>query len=250
MDDLAIISGRIGQMPFRTLFEELDVTMSRTDKIASMNVGNINAGTTESPLLINEAASDAKSMLAFTMRSVRADMCRVYPHLLPGPSSSQDVAEWLLLYPTLLADHRLIKALAHRIRRAVVIAQRVIDRPEDRYYLGSCIGRIDGFECVAALYASEKTPETVVCRVCGTSHDVWTRRAVLLSKLEDTLVTAAEVDGWVLPNGKELNAATIRKWKQRGLLVERDKTYSRPQRSLFRMGDITELALRGPGVTV
>lgn len=243
MDDLRVIAGEFGGYPFRTLIEELEITTTRMDKIGTMNVGSVSTGEKEQPMLFNERASEARHRLKLVLARTCGEMVRRYPHLhLPQVN---DMSGWLLVVSELLRQHPRVNEIARAIRGAVAAAQRVIDRPVDRLYLGSCAGVIDGLECGVPLYASEKTPDTITCRVCESTWHVAELRWTLIRKLDEELVTASQVDGWVCPDGTEIKKGTIRQWKSRGLIEAQGK---RGKADLFRMGDITaRVMLRDQG---
>lgn len=245
MDDLHIIAGLFGGVQYRTLLQELDVTITKMDKIGTMHVGSVSSGEREPPLMFNERASDARIHLDRVLRQVHNMMVHRHPHL-DYNRTVDAVAAWLLLFKKTLLEHPQINEIAFGIRKAVSQAQRAIDRPVDKSYLGTCEGSVDGFECGTALYATEKTHDSITCRVCGFNWDVSALRWALTKRLDNALVTAAQVDGWICPDGTEIRKDTIRKWKSRGLIVP---VYRDGREWVYRMGDITELARRNHAVT-
>jgi hypothetical protein len=125
---------------------------------------------------------------------------------------------------------------------------RFVDRPADRWYAGKCSTIIDGIVCTADLYATVERG-TTECRVCGTMHDVATRREFLLREAEDNLVTATEAAGallaWTDYDGSETKLVDrIRKWRDRDQLEVQDViSLLGRDRHLYRLGDIQALLL-------
>lgn len=245
-DDLCIIAGLFGDVQFRTLLEELDVTITRTDKIGSMNVGSVTTGEREPQMMFNERASTARGYVERALLSARNEMWIAHEHLR-RELHVNTIAAWLLTFKNLLIALPNINRIAADIRKAVTAAQRAIDRPVDRFYLGQC-GGLDG-DCEVDLYATADSDSTITCRLCGNEVDVRNRRWLLLRRLDKQVVTTKQVDGWEYPDGRVVRPATIRTWKARGLIRSVGKTPRKPHADLFVMGDITDNMLRSSGET-
>lgn len=128
--------------------------------------------------------------------------------------------------------------------------RRLVDRPAERWYAGKCgVTDEDDQDCVAELYATAKSG-TLVCPVCGITHDVGERREVLLTEAREILVTATEAAGalmaWTDYDGSEKKLVDrIRKWRDRDRLVTHGSVNQcGKDRDLYRLGDIEEMLLR------
>lgn len=240
MDDVRVISGQLGTFPFRTLLEELDITVAKMDAIRAMNVGPVTTGDDTQPMPYDEVASDAADVVKSYLRAVWGRMCHQYGHLTRG-LTAEDIASSLLPLLPLLRDHEEVHSLARMLRHAVTVASEAIDRPSDRKYLGPCSGRIDGAVCGRSLYSDDRSAEVIVCRLCGTQTSVEGRRIDLLRRLEDCLCTTAQLEGMEWPSGATLTRAAIRGMKFEGKIRSWGKT---PRGAdLFRVGDITQLMM-------
>jgi hypothetical protein len=125
--------------------------------------------------------------------------------------------------------------LLHTLATAITTAYRTIDRPPNRHFLGQCHARSGDLVCHAELWAHSGT-RTVTCTQCETRHDVGGRQATLLAAAADRLATATDIANALTTLDHPITAARIRKWKQRGRLLER------PEGSkLYRLGDVIEL---------
>jgi len=127
------------------------------------------------------------------------------------------------------------------------------DTPAARLYLGPC--RADplkkGVLCSAEVYAVDHSDQgkdhlcdhcrTVKCPVCSTEHDVAQRRAWLKEAIDDRLATAGDISrGLAGTTGVQVTEDQIRGWERRGRLIPHGK--DRAQRTLYRVGDVIDLA--------
>lgn len=135
--------------------------------------------------------------------------------------------------------------------------ERLVNRPPEQWYAGKCSTTDpldpDGPACEAELYATTDVG-TILCRSCGTRHDVAGRREFLLEEAKGYLVTATEAAGallaWTDYGGSEAKLVDrIRNWSRpredRGglarLEVRSNVTVSGRERALYRLGDIQAL---------
>lgn len=129
---------------------------------------------------------------------------------------------------------------------AITAAERVIDRPEDRLYVGRCgaLIAVDGLAttCSNEVYARRGAPN-VGCRRCGTVHDVQGRRDSMLDQIWDDALAAADLVKAV--NGilgtDTVGLVTIRQWKRRGHIVPVD--VDDRGRPLYLVSDVVNRAL-------
>ena len=138
------------------------------------------------------------------------------------------MAIWLLRHTPAWRNHPHAATLADDLIRAVQRAQRAIDRPPARAYAGPCP------TCSTDLvYRPGLT--TITCRGCGTTYNTAELQAALRDQLEDLLGTAVWVAGISGIFGPPLKDTTIRKWVERGKLLQRPG-------GLLRLGDVLDVA--------
>ena len=97
--------------------------------------------------------------------------------------------------------------------------RRMVDRPQDREYIGHCD------VCTEKLYRKPDTYKAK-CRHCGTEYlDARDRRLKVMQELNDRCLTAAEIEIAFTDIGKTpLTAARVRKWAQRERLIAHGHT--------------------------
>jgi len=231
----------IGGVKHTPLIEDLDVTLTKQDAVRPF-FGMTAGGSDEQPIIYNQSASEAGHELVRAVHRVSRWMVEHYTHLMfPCDTSVTGLAKWLLLLPNLVLEHPKATTMAMMIRGAVLSVHHVIDRPEERAYLGPCRGELrDEGVCKASLYAVEGEA-FVRCRVCRTWWAVEELREYLLAIAGDQVVTARDAVGLINPNtGVEITQATIRGWKRRNKVKP---VGSYKGADLFRVGDLLE-ALR------
>lgn len=146
------------------------------------------------------------------------------------------------------------------LREAARRAQDYLSPPA-RWYAGICSAEVatdDPDEpttmCTRDLYARGTTGQ-VRCPSCRTVHDVAQRRAVLVDRVDDQLVTLHEF-AHAAPDllGRDVHLSRAQGWVRRGRIVRRGQrtreivdpstgaTYLR-QVAVYRFGDLRELAV-------
>ena len=232
--DLAEVSG---------LEPELDVTLSRQDRVGESGGGGVTKRA-EEPLPYSAVASEAGYILTNTLTTWARHVAEERGG--PGPGEGPDgprcatpcqhvscaailaaaeavrapaattAARWLL------GPGRHLEWLRHRpeageaydeITSAVGMVRLVIDRHGSRLYAGPCnTPGEDGQVCEADL-ETRPGARLIRCRTCGAEHDAQHRRDWLLQSAERQLLTATELSRALpLLLGRELNVNTIRTW--------------------------------------
>jgi hypothetical protein len=136
---------------------------------------------------------------------------------------------------TAVRRHPAAGRMLHTLATAITHAYRAIDRTPDRHYLGTCGARDGNLTCTAELWAHPGA-RTMTCTRCRTRHDVTERQTLLLHAARNHLATATDIANALTTLDHPITAARIRKWKQRGRLLER------PEGSkLYRLGDVIDL---------
>lgn len=116
--------------------------------------------------------------------------------------------------------------------RAANRGWRLVDHPPERVFAGPC-----GL-CGEDLYATPGEP-VVVCSACRTPEDVEERRAFLLAKVDDQLVTATEMARALTTLGQPVTPERIRQWKHRGRILARGSNLAGVP--VYRVGDVVSL---------
>lgn len=124
------------------------------------------------------------------------------------------------------------------IGRAVKDAYRAIDRTADRQYLGQCLVTEDGAVCHAELWVKPGAHQ-VACSQCETVHDVPKRRAKLVERAEDMIVTPREASQYLgevgdIPVGHQ----RIRNYLDRGRIARRPSVDGSMR---LRLGDLLDV---------
>lgn len=120
-----------------------------------------------------------------------------------------------------------------------------IDTRPDLTYLGACNTPTDtGPACDTELRAA-KDAKTVTCPSCGARHDVADRRAELLRRVHNMLMTAPEIAAAITAWRGPLPVNTVYSWARRRRLPRRgtDPATGQPR---YRLGDALTLAERTP----
>lgn len=225
------------------LVAELNTTLARLDKLTP---GNQPGGDT--PLVHKPGAGEALWILTNTITTWTRILLEhnhlgvslVLGHATAGVTVpdriTSSAARWLLANTASLALHPAAGEALDEIGDAVDHAYNAIDRPPDLLPAGRC-GYLG---CPAYLYAA---PDAliVICRVCGSDHDMTTRRAWMTGEASDLHLTATVALSWVhLLMGKTIPGGTWRSWLSRGHIHHIDTDHV--GRRLYRFGDVRDLA--------
>jgi hypothetical protein len=130
--------------------------------------------------------------------------------------------------------------IASGIGKAVKNAYRVIDRAQDRKYLGKCNHKVGGLNCPEELWVRPNARD-VRCKSCQYEHNVADRRLDMLEMAEDMLVTAKEASTYL----GEIGGITVTESSIRGYLHRGQKlAYRAPiEAKRFRLGDLLSVVL-------
>lgn len=231
LTDLGYVCGDVE----RSLVEELDITITRTDKIGRASLGISVRGGSDTPMAFHTAASDVQNKLRRVMNQWGYSVSRLHPHVtLPDSAAADVIAEWLMLFPDLLSGHPDAARMAGEIRTTVSECFRVIDRPVDRVYIGPC--GADG--CEEPLYGVVGRPD-IRCGPCGAVWNLSERRMDLAARAKDRLAVASDLVGFTTVLGRDVTTSMIRNFKSRGLLRPHGQDHR--GRDLFRVGDLLEV---------
>ncbi len=126
------------------------------------------------------------------------------------------------------------------VGKATKNAYRVIDRMQERVYLGQCLFEADDLTCHAELWAKPGAGQ-VGCSQCEITDEVAERRRWMLGRMRDMLFTPAEaarVMGEI--GGVVVTEARIRGYLHRGKRL----AYRAPvDAKRFRLGDLLDVVM-------
>jgi hypothetical protein len=261
-----------------SIVADLDVTLSRQAKIGS--AGKSGKGWAREKLPIGVGAVDPRWVLANVLttwaRDVSGDKWRpvdfrtvahrnpnartVGPfHAVclhescaamrlvvtnPAPPQAVQAAGYLLGTIPAIRRHPAVVELVDEIEDSIRLARRTGDRPSDRVYFGACYSETpdeDGrlITCVEEIWASPAATE-VTCRVCATEWEIAERRAWLLKRAEDMLVTVPQASEYI----GEIGHIKVTQASIRGYLHRKRLAYRAPvDAKRFRLGDLLTVLL-------
>lgn len=229
----------LGEVP--GILDDLDDVIARQVRFTT----GTTRGTDDAPLPFNPAGSDARYVLASTLR-VWARLIAEQRGTAPTSWQPAALGPWLAGQVEWLRAQAAGTEAVGELDTAIRQARRVTDRPADRQYAGPCTAVVpdeDGLAtaCGLDLYARPGA-DTVECRACGTAYPLAGRRAWLLRQAEDVLLTAPDIARAVDGLGVQVSPKTVESWVRRGQLVARGRTVLPDGRSAatYRVGDVLD----------
>lgn len=148
------------------------------------------------------------------------------------------MARWLLARLSGIATHPAAEEIHREIFAAFDRGCRAIDNPPDRQFLGTCP------TCSLADIYARVGATGVICRDCGTAHEVTELRESLKARLDDRLVTAAEFARMRAYLGEAVDRDHIRRlvnvWATRGRITSHPGPRYRFGELQQRMGERME----------
>lgn len=234
LDDFAKVLGDV-----TWLDAELDTTIAKLHA-----AGDAGSPSAEKPLPIHIEASNRRETLRHELVML-VRFCVEEGVRASDPSAGLPentivaMSRWLLWRVDGLAFNDMSAEFMASITAAVVACQRIIDLPPERAYAGPCS------ECKKDLYHRRGAAE-VTCSECGSRFDVGELWAWMTSQVRDQLVTAQEGAALLCKFDLETAQDTIRKWRDRGLVVERGHKPIGEGRSvrMYAFGDLLDVAMR------
>jgi hypothetical protein len=255
-----------------SIVADLDVTLSRQAKIGS--AGKSGKGWAREKLPIHMGAVEAADVLANTLTTWARDVTEkpaectcghenlpAHFHMTPCAIKVAHLARISLDRPLVtnpshagarillssipaIRRHPAVVELVDEISDAIRQARHAVDRPADRVYFGACYSETpdeDGrlITCVEEIWASPAATE-VTCRVCSVEWSIAERRAWLLKRAEDMLVTVAYASTYL----GEIGRITVTQDRIRGYIRREKIAYRAPvEARRFRLGDLLAVVL-------
>jgi hypothetical protein len=213
----------LGDVPW--LDEELEVTISRQKGVDYRRVGGGKGSqkAAERPLPPAWGASEARTHLKALLVSW-ALFCASEGIRSSDPRSEMPddtlsaLSRWMIWRVDGLALHDIGPDAVEEITSAVAHCHRLIDRPADRQYLGTCP------TCQSGRLFTRSASTWATCEECDTGHDAAEIRTKLLRDLDDRLCTAAEIAHLSTYLGLKADREQVRKrinqWATRKVITE------------------------------
>ena len=225
---------------------ELDITLSKQARIGVAGAPGLARERTPINVGAMNAAGDLANTLMTWARDVSSEQWRPSDaDLMVVGGRTKASARYLLAHVPEIRRHPAVVELVDEISDAIHQARRAVDRPADRVYLGQCLMETPDNEgrqvtCLAELYARPQAHE-VRCSVCSTEHPVAERRAWLLTRASDMLVTVKEASSYLGEiGGIKVTESSIRGYLHRGARLQ----YHAPvEAKRFRLGDLLTVVL-------
>jgi len=235
-DDTTRLERELGDVA--ALVGELDITLSKQARIGVAGAPGLARERTPINVGAMQAADNLGNVLTTWARDVgqRDDI---------WARNSASVASSYVLLGNIdaIRRHPAVVELVDEISDAIHQARRAVDRPADRVYLGQCLMETPDDEgrqvtCLNELYARPQARE-VQCKVCGVEHEVGERRAWLLQRAQDIILSVKDASlriGEV--GGIKVSQASIRGYLHRGKLAYRPGVTNG-----IRLGDLLAVVL-------
>jgi len=229
----------LGEVPW--LDEELEVSITGQRGVDYRTLGGSKGGKkdAERPSPVSWGPSEARAHLRALLVSwalfCEAEAVR---NSSPYPGLPEDnlpaLSRWLMWRVDGLALHDIGPDAVDEITSAVAHCHRLIDRPADRQYLGTCTED----DCTGRMYGRPSST-LARCDECGTSANAEEIRERLLTELDDRLCTAAEIARLSTYLGLKADRDAVRKrinqWATRGQLIEHPSVTAEVT---FRFGEV------------
>lgn len=244
-DCLQTLSVALGEVPW--LDEELDITITG-QKAATYN-GNTSRGA-ETPSPVHWGASEARGhlkalLVSWALFCAQDGIRNSSPQQGLPDDTLTALSRWMLWRVDGLGLHEIGPDAVDEITGAVAHCHRLIDRPADRQYLGTC----DTCE-TGRLYARSGST-WARCDSCDLAEPAEPRRARLLDELDDRLCTAAEIAHLSTYLNLRADRETVRKrinqWHARKR-IEKEAAFS--EEPVFRFGIVRRLLEQDEAVRV
>lgn len=224
----------LGDVP--AIVAELDVTLSKQARIGSGG----SAGLARERMPMHEGARLAGDYLQNTLTTWARDVSGERWHPDDAFNATTGAAALLLLRIKDVRSHAAVVELVDEVTDAIRQARHAVDRPADRQYLGVCLSEFEGVTCTEEIWARPGADE-VTCKVCGITHEVAERRAWLLNKAKDMIVTPLDASKYLGEIGHiTVGHQRIRNYLDRGRIPKRPSADGALR---FRLGDLLAVIL-------
>ncbi|WP_280246435.1 hypothetical protein [Nocardia abscessus] len=208
------------------LFEQLDVTITRTDVTRRPSADGVRGGGDEQPMLHNDRASERRRALHRELQYAAAHPPYALRARTPYSAASKilDDLEWTSRGPR-------AREWIERLSAVITRAWGCVDTAPVREFAGLC-------DHCGASVSGPSYLRVLTCPQCKAEHPAALMRQLMREAADECTGTAAEL-ARLLPHfdGAPVKAATIRKWHERGRLMG----CVTPRGITFRIGDVRRL---------
>lgn len=225
------LRGDLSAVPW--LMEDLEVTICRLDKL---NDPSGRSGG-EKPLPIRLHAMEARRDLNNTLASWAMHIAGRLDGLSGSGWDEIRLAAFLHANLNTILTDPSAGEIADEIGYARRMAQRTIDKPEPRVFVGPC--ELCDMDMYAHPSAAEVTCKNPDCE--ADTYPIESRRRWLLGKAQDQLLTAIDMSralAGLLPKEKAITASMLRGLAHRGRLTQHAPLPDQPRRPRYQVGQL------------
>lgn len=217
------------------LMADLDDVLTRQTQTGT---GNGNRRSRDRPLIFDQAASITRGAVVNTITTWVRDLD--YGDFDAGPTM-RAWCSWLADHIDRIRYHKAAGQIFDELTYAVADVRRTVDLPAPRIPYGTC-------EICNRTMTGPRDAEEVTCHYCALEgievvKPVERGHVGLWRKADDQLVTRRDALEALPLYGLEVKPETFRSWVKREQLVRREDP-KRPDRTLYRFGDVLDLAKR------
>jgi hypothetical protein len=215
---------------------DLDDVLTRQTQTGT---GNGKRRSSDRPLIYDQTASIVRESVINTITTwIRELDMGDAKHI---GSSFRSWCRWLTDRMDRIRFHVAVNEMFDELTYAVADVRRTVDTPGQRVPYGNCE------VCNRILYGAKDATE-ITCRYCEMAGIVSVlpvdrSHVGLWSQADDQLVTRRDALEALPFYGLEVKPETFRSWVKRDQLIRREDP-KRPDRTLYRLGDVLELAKR------
>jgi hypothetical protein len=204
----------------------MSVTISKQSVMGGQGGRPVNDD--DRPLPVNLGAADANQALRAELvnLTVRVQHCLTEQ---PRNRTMLGVTAWLRALMPRIAKHPESVSWYETISKAYERTTKAIDIAPERVRAGKCDG------CSATLYTVEGR-ETVTCKPCATTYDVWELQYAELEKIRGYAGTAAQVLRALNHAEVKLKMRKLTYWADRGVVP----TIQDERGRIYRVGDVLD----------
>lgn len=251
---MLVCSDHANLLAYELLFVPLLGNALEDARVKATRFSTTGVGTSrpdESPVPFNPRAADEERQL-LTDLTQAADYIAKADGWARPLNTFQALGPWLARMVPWIRSQWNGPDMVNRLLFVIGEASRVVDRPADRVYLGSCDARVMCgpavvAACGAQLYALP-AQRVVQCPACTSSYDVADRQTALLGRAYDRVFNATDTARVLVGFGMTVTPSLIRAWASRGDLAPVDGASDERGRPVYRVSDaiatLNEMARR------
>lgn len=205
------------------LAEDLVIATTRQNRFSGPSRGR-----TEVPLPYETRSAAAWASLSNAVMSSARIICEHRGLTMPS-HEAVSLSRWLLANLQAVGQDVAGGDIAAEIIGSVSNGQRVIDRPQDRVYIGLCA------VCNTPMHA-DLSAFTHRCTVCTTEYDIAATREALFARVRETIATVGEMVALAEFVGVKVKRKTVEKMIERGRLTRAGQRVDGV--ATYRLGDL------------